>query len=53
MQAKHSDDDDDDGEDGDDQVENILFFEKIRPGSRDHSIFVEIRLLSLSNLTFH
>ena len=33
MQAKHSDDDDGDGEDddGDDQVENILFFEKIRP----------------------
>ena len=34
MQAKHSDDNDGDGEDddGDDQVGNILFFQKIRPG---------------------
>ena len=49
MQAKHSDDDG--GEDGDDQVENILFFEKIRTGITLY--LLKIRLLSLSNVTFH
>ena len=52
MQAKHSDDDDD-GEDGasDDQDENILFFEKIRPAIILY--LLKVRLLSLSNMTFH